>query len=314
MYDEQVPAIAGGVMMKFRAHETFAMRKGWLAKGLRYVNTMSNVFVSKDQNLMDTLGIGSNMVISLRYWMQATGLSEEYRNHGSSLQRLTEFGKLVLQYDPYIEEAETLALLHYKLSSNNELATSWCFFFNCFDAVQFERDDFVLALQKYIKMDGKMSNVAIRSLTDDFDCIIRTYMQDKNALQDPESNMDCPLSELHLVANAGGRRNIFRKCSLNVQSINPWVLRSTLCEASNGKSTYGEIAFNDMLYSQCGIGRTFNFDTVSLLEALRAMEMIGELQIIRSSGIDVIRLTHSERTFTDCVLRSYTASNEEING
>lgn len=300
--------------MKFRAHETFAMRKGWLAKGLRYVNAMSNVFVSKDKNPMDTLGIGSAMVTSLRYWMQATGLSGEYREHGSSLQRLTDFGKLVLQYDPYIEESETLALLHYKLSSNRELATSWYFFFNCFDSVQFERDDFVLALQKYIKMDGKMSTVAIRSLTDDFDCIIKTYMQDKNARQDPESNMDCPLSELHLVSNAGERRNMYRKCSLNVQSINPWVLRSVLCEASGEKNTHGEIAFNDMLYNQCGIGRTFNFDTVSLLEALRSMEMIGELQIIRSSGIDVIRLTHGERTFTDCVLRSYTASNGEING
>lgn len=50
--------------MKFRAHETFAMRKGWLAKGLRYVNAMSNVFVAKDKNPMDTLGIGSAMVTS----------------------------------------------------------------------------------------------------------------------------------------------------------------------------------------------------------------------------------------------------------
>ena len=64
--------------MKFRAHETFFIRKGWLSKGMKYVRqTEGNVFIDKENNPMDTLGIGSNMVKSLRYWLLAVGLTEE---------------------------------------------------------------------------------------------------------------------------------------------------------------------------------------------------------------------------------------------
>ena len=55
--------------MKFRAHDTFAIRKGWLNKGLRNIEKAPDVFISKDNNPMDVLGIGANMVKSLRYWL-----------------------------------------------------------------------------------------------------------------------------------------------------------------------------------------------------------------------------------------------------
>ena len=63
--------------MKFRAHETFFIRKGWLSKGMRYVSQKPDVFIDKNENPMDVLGLGSNMVKSLRYWLQAVGLTEE---------------------------------------------------------------------------------------------------------------------------------------------------------------------------------------------------------------------------------------------
>lgn len=63
--------------MKFRAHDTFFIRKGWLSKGMKYVHSKPDVFVAKDENPMDVLGIGANMVKALRYWLQAVGLTEE---------------------------------------------------------------------------------------------------------------------------------------------------------------------------------------------------------------------------------------------
>ena len=43
--------------MKFRAHDTFFIRKGWLSKGMKYVQKKPDVFVAKDENPMDVLGI-----------------------------------------------------------------------------------------------------------------------------------------------------------------------------------------------------------------------------------------------------------------
>lgn len=46
--------------MKFRAHDTFFIRKGWLSKGMKAVHSKPDVFVAKDENPMDVLGIGLN--------------------------------------------------------------------------------------------------------------------------------------------------------------------------------------------------------------------------------------------------------------
>ena len=131
--------------MKFRAHETFFIRKGWLSKGLRYVTQKPDVFVDKKENPMDVLGIGANMVKSLRYWLQAVGLTSE-PSKGKRLQKLTDFGKLVFKHDRYTEELGTLYLLQYKLVTNEEMAPSWYYFFNVFTMQEFGKDDFTVKI------------------------------------------------------------------------------------------------------------------------------------------------------------------------
>lgn len=113
--------------MKFRGHETFFIRKGWLNKGIKNVKKMPGLFSDHSVNPMDVLGIGSVMVKSLRYWLQATGLTEEVRSKQRT-QQFTVFGNIIAREDPYIEELGTLWLLHYKLSTSKEMATSWYYF------------------------------------------------------------------------------------------------------------------------------------------------------------------------------------------
>ena len=109
--------------MKFRAHETFFIRKGWLSKGMKYIQNRPDVFVSKKENPMDVLGIGSNMVKSLRYWLQTVGLTTEPHT-GRRIQNFTELGHIIYNHDRYIEELGTLFLLQYKLASNKDDATA----------------------------------------------------------------------------------------------------------------------------------------------------------------------------------------------
>ena len=76
--------------MKFRAHDTFFIRKGWLNKGMRNVNADPSVFMGSNGNPMDVLGIGANMVKALRYWLQAVKLTSEPTS-GRREQTFTEF-------------------------------------------------------------------------------------------------------------------------------------------------------------------------------------------------------------------------------
>ena len=137
------------MVMKFRAHDTFFIRKGWLSKGMKYVHAKDDVFISKNENPMDVLGIGANMVKALRYWLQAVGLTEE-PSSGRRTQSFTPLGEIVFTNDRYIEEKGTLYLLQYRLASNRTDATAWYFFFNEFNMSEFSRDDFVAALQSTV--------------------------------------------------------------------------------------------------------------------------------------------------------------------
>ena len=98
--------------MKFRAHDTFFIRKGWISKGMRCVAEKPDVFIAHDENPMDVLGIGANMVKALRYWLQVIGLTVE-PDKGKRSQSFTELGKLIYEHDAYIEELGTLYLLQY---------------------------------------------------------------------------------------------------------------------------------------------------------------------------------------------------------
>ena len=159
--------------MRFRAHDTFYIRKGWLSKGMKNIVQKPNVFVDKNENPMDVLGIGANMVKALRYWLPAVGLTEEATS-GVRTQQLTDFGELVYENDKFIEEIGTLYLLHYNLVQNQANATAWYWFFNMFEAKEFSKDDFLQQIQNYISLEDKDANVALRSLEDDFACIVIT--------------------------------------------------------------------------------------------------------------------------------------------
>lgn len=135
--------------MKFRAHDTFAIRKGWLHKGMRYVMKNPRIFVDKNINQMDELGIGANMVKALRYWLQACGVTEETGNT-TRHQKITSFGKLVWENDCYMEEDGTLYLLHYMLASNKDLATAWYFFFNLYSMTEITKESFINEITSYI--------------------------------------------------------------------------------------------------------------------------------------------------------------------
>lgn len=87
----------------FSGHETFPFRYTWLPKGVRHLQDRPSLFVADDA--LVTLGVGKNMVKSIRYWCEATEVIERVDKKGSV--RVTELGEKLLgpeRWDPYLEE------------------------------------------------------------------------------------------------------------------------------------------------------------------------------------------------------------------
>ena len=294
--------------MKFRAHETFFIRKGWLSKGMKYVQNRPDVFVSKKENPMDVLGIGSNMVKSLRYWLQTVGLTSEPHT-GRRIQNFTELGHTIYTHDRYIEELGTLFLLQYKLASNKEDATAWYYFFNEFNMAEFTKEDFVASLQNYVLMNGDNVSVAMRSLNDDFTCIVNTYLprhRSNASKSNPENNIDSPFGDLGLIDILNKVKKTYKKSIPAITSINPWVAFAVIQDQANDRK---EIGLNELLTAPCNIGKVFNLDAISMLDLLRRIEKLGEIKIIRTAGLDIIRIL-SDRTFQECVELYYASLDE----
>ena len=189
------------MQMRFKAHQSFFVRKGWISKGLKAIIKDNRMLMpSSSKTAMDELGLGANQVIALRYWLQAMGLIG-YADGRKREHVLTELGKLILERDTYTEEIGTLLALQCNLASAQEEATAWYFFFNEFNMGVFGREDFTRALERYVFTYNDRKDVALASLESDFNCIIGTYVPHDRMNGkpiSPESVIDCPLSDLGL--------------------------------------------------------------------------------------------------------------------
>jgi len=292
--------------MKFRAHDTFFIRKGWLYKGLKNIERDPQVFLGTNGNPMDVLGIGANMVKALRYWLQAVGLSEE-PSAGRKPQTITELGNVIYENDPYMEELGTLWLIHYNLATNEDEATAWYFFFNEFNLSEFSRDDFVLQLKNYIRMH-QTEDVSERSLEDDYNCIVNTYVpriKSNPQKVQPESNIDCPLGELGLIDIANRKTKLYRKCIPIRDSLPPLIVLAIILKQSAGQK---EIRISSIQNDKCNAGRVFNLDIITLTNLLYKLELMGYVKVIRTAGLDVVRFD-KELNYLDCIKEYYNSIN-----
>lgn len=301
--------------MKFRAHETFFIRKGWLYKGLKNVTVNKYVFMGIDEKPMDILGIGNNMVKALRYWMQATGLTVE-PSSGKRYQTLTKFGKIVYENDKYMEELGTLWLIHYKLASNFKEATAWYYFFNEFNVNEFTSEDFTQRLDNYIINYNKNSdNKSDRILSDEFNCILGTYLPRYKLSKtkiDPENNIECPLGDLDLIDICDNNKRIYKKKSPKIDTLDPLICLAIIVDNLDNKT---EINITSLLNENCNIGKILNLDIMGLNAILNKLENLNYLKVIRTAGLDVVRLSekikgdNNTEKFLYCVNEYYSNIN-----
>ena len=300
------------MQMKFKAHQSFAIRKGWLGKGLRAIANPDNgglLMPSNSKNAMDELGLGSNQVVALRYWMQTLGLIEAKEGARNREHALTGLGRLIYENDPYTEEAGTLWALHCNLASAVEDAASWYFFFNEFGMSVFTRDDFTRALEHYIFTYNDKKDISLKSLDDDFNCIVNTYVSHdrlgKKAIS-PESVIDCPLSDLGLIAAESRAGRSFRKTPPNPAMLPPLAVLYGICRMLQMREDLGnEIKLSELLDAPYAPGKIFNLDSVALLAKLYELENDGFIRIIRTAGLDVIRLCDPDVAAIDCLKHYY---------
>ncbi len=184
----------------FGRHETFHLRFSWLSKGFAAFQRNNEVFDDADSATV-TLGVGKNMVASIRYWMRAAQVIEPINDHPTELGEYLFDGEV--GQDPFLEDPGTLWVLHWLLASNTELATSIAWFFSKYHKTNFDQNELRAALSTYLQEDVKANRrPASSTLKNDISVIARLYAKTSGALL-AEDALDSPLSELGLIVENG---------------------------------------------------------------------------------------------------------------
>ena len=171
---------------------------------------------------------------------------------------------------------------------------------------EFTKDDFCLALKKFISINSKQE-VADSSLEGDFDCLVNTYIaraKSNPKKVDPENNIDCPLGELNLLDIKNKKDRIYTKVIPPKASIHPLIaLAIIVAQADNA-----EIKIQTLLKEKNSLGKIFNLDMISLLELLNKIERLGHISVVRTAGLDVVKVK-TKWTFLESVEQYYRAIN-----
>jgi hypothetical protein len=82
------------ISYRFSGHETFACRYAWLPKAAQQVTLNPYILTpSLEDEAMVQLGVGKNMVRSVRFWAEAFGILSLQGEKGHSV---TDFGHKLL--------------------------------------------------------------------------------------------------------------------------------------------------------------------------------------------------------------------------
>ncbi|KZC76066.1 hypothetical protein AYR46_19985 [Sphingobium yanoikuyae] len=191
---------------RFSGHESFACRYAWLPKAYRALRADPLIF-SDEPRAMVELGLGKNMVRSLRFWVEVAGLAEVDAERGRGLWT-TAFGDSLLGEDGadrYLEDRRTLWLLHWKLSSRDEGALfAWDFLFSRWPYPELTRTEALSAFMRESKKLGHDHSQV--TLGQHLDVFLHSYLGARSGKTALEDSLDGPLVELELLQLLGERK------------------------------------------------------------------------------------------------------------
>lgn len=280
----------------FSGHESFALRYMWLPKAVQGLVKNPDLFTS-EEHAMVVLGVGKNMVRSIKHWGIVTGMLVESASEEGGRQKTIApsplgqklFGKK--GFDPYLEHPSSLWHIHWKLASRPTGPTTWYWLFNMYGELEFDRDKILGGLADLIARNGWKASA--NTLKRDVDCCIRCYVSSEPDRKTPiEDTLDSPLAELGLIRETGDQSFAFERGEHT--SLSAEVLAFALIEYWNHTAPGSRsMPFNNIAYSPSSPGRCFKLSESALTWRLEQLSKIteGALKFDVTAGIGQVYKT-----------------------
>lgn len=273
-----------GFSMGYSQHQSFYLRDRWIGKALKGLSVDNTLFFQK--NAFEKIGLGKNMVQSLKYWITATKLFEEQKDNNQKYHDITLLGTYIKNQDPSIKYKNTAGLLHHSLTTNDEVSTTWYWFFNVFPETVFTKEDMLEDLKKYVQAREKKV-VSDNSLKRDVDCLLSLYTTGGSE-SDPEEVILSPLYKLGLISEKNG---VYSKREMNFERENLALFAYSILNYKDNRNVES-IALDDLVHKSYLPGKIFNLKRSSIVEMLTVWSEDTEYPVVftRTNNLDTVRL------------------------
>ena len=274
----------------FSGHDSFQCRQLWLKKGYDYVQEGKNF---NDEDAVVQLGVGKNMVSSIRFWLKAFNIID-------NKDIPTEFGKRLFDdengYDPFLEDEASLWLLHYQLVKNS-FASIYSIIFNEFrkEKLFFNKEIYV----NYVKRIGESNpdlNFNENTVAKDFIVFANLYKNNPES-KDVEDSFSGILSEIELLKTTGkGKEEQFYIENSERDNLPEAIVLFTILDNSN----YGNsISLNSLEFDLNSPGSIFALNRSGLMNKIS--EIVSEFKDITftdQAGIKELQFKKKSVAFT----------------
>ncbi|GLV54352.1 hypothetical protein KDH_12000 [Dictyobacter sp. S3.2.2.5] len=293
----------------FARHETFHPRSGWIKKGFDRSQQNSNIFLKDDATTI--LGVGKNMVRSIRYWCAAFKVLAEIQEKNTRNKEIapTPFGAHLLAddgWDPYLEDPASLWLLHWYLLKPSCMATTWYFTFTCFKRAEFSSESLTNALDEYVHQQFPKNNVAVSSLQKDISCLLHMYAGVKSRSNSLEETLDSPFTALGLIQpESDGKHYSFHVGYKN--TLPPEIIVAACLEfaeqVGKGERT---ISIPRLMYEEGSPGTVFKLTESTLIDAIEQVAQSDQrFSLSNTAGIIQLAFTQHPATLAEALLNQY---------
>jgi hypothetical protein len=278
--------------LQFSGHESFACKQFWLKKGYDFKNADKSFH---DDSAVVDLGVGKNMVNSIRYWIKAFNVIDDYDN-------VTDFGKYIFEgKDPYIEYKGTVWLLHYYLVKKNK-ASIYSLLFNEFrkERLEFTKNQLHTFLKRKCYEDNSQFRYNENTITADINVLLKNYSRpEKHSKFDVEDTFSNVFLDLDIFEH-------YKKRSVDGEIEDWYKIDSSLRE---------DLPFEIVLFT---ILDSFeNVTSLSFRQLLVAFDSPGSIFAMNSEGLykKIIAITkrYKEIVYSETAGNQVLQIKEEIN-
>ena len=260
---------------------TFSGHESFLKKGYEFVNSG---YSFNDEHAIVQLGVGKNMVGSIKYWMRAFGLIADDN-------QLTPIAHYIFNEkngkDPYLEDILTVWILHYYLVKSRCATLYYEFFYNFQRGIlEFNKPELLEYIKRQFSL-GKFGTTLLNENTikKDIDVFLKNYIRPKN--KNKNEDAFTLLSRLKLLYAGENEMSVVRRDLLYFP---PLVLFFAIQD-----NVVDEIADYELIKT---LGRIFCLTEDNIIECLDTLSSLNiGLTYKNTAGEQLVVLKRTDNAF-----------------